>query len=134
MKNAILLAAALLVTASVSAFSATDVIEYGVRSANEPVSVLVSTSTYTNVTSTTTRSGDMTALLFDNPSTNTSIMHGHVGGCTSTAVATTVLGPIEIHPSSGGGMLALQPTQCLWMLSRATSAENLTVQGVSQKR
>lgn len=101
-----------------------------------PVAVSVATGAYTNVTSTTTRSlFNMTGILIDNPSTNTGIVHGHVGNCTSTSISTSsVKGPIEIAPSANGGSINLGPDECLWLVSRHTAAESITIQPISEKR
>ena len=125
----------LAMTLGVGSAVAVDVIELPIVSQAAPEAVLVSTSTYTNVTSTMTRAIELSSVLLDNPTDNTAVMHGHVGNCTSTAVSTvTVKGPIEIAPSTNGGYISLANDRCLWMVSHAASAEYLTVQGVQQKR
>lgn len=120
---------------SCPAWAAVDNIEAPIKRWTTPVSVSVSTSSYTNVISTTTRAlYGITAILIDNPSTNTGIVHGHIGNCTSTAVSTsTVKGPIEIAPSSNGGSIGLSDDECIWLVSRHTSAESVTIQAVSQR-
>lgn len=119
----------------VGSAAAVDVIELPIVAQAAPEAVLVSTSAYTNVTSTMTRVIELSALLLDNPADNTAIMHGHIGNCTSTAVSTvTVKGPIEIAPSTNGGYIGIASDRCLWMVSHAASAEYLTVQGIQQKR
>lgn len=119
----------------VTAIAATDTIEQPIVSYSTPIAVSVSVSAYTNVTAASTRISGMTAILIDNPSTNSAAVHGHVGNCTSTAVSITdVKGPIEIAPSSNGGYIALAEDACLWLVSRHTAAESITIQGVSQKR
>lgn len=114
----------------------TSVITQPIAGHATPEAVSVATHAYTNVTSTQTRLDQMSALLIDNPSTNTATMHGHIGNCTSTAMSTTTFkGPIELAPSASGGFLALAADECLWLISRHASApENVMVQGVRQKR
>ena len=117
------------------AYAATDVIQAPIFGASVPVAVSVSTSQYTNVTSSSTRISELSAVLIDNPSTNSATVHGHVGSCFSTTVSTSaVKGPIEIPPANSGGFIALSEGQCLWLVSRNTSAESVTVQGVKQTR
>jgi len=130
-----LLTAIILASVAVS-YGEVDTVELGISAHGTPMAILVSTSAYTNVTPASVRTlVDMTAVLIDNPSTNTGTMHGHIGGCTSTSVSVTdVKGPIEIAPSSNGGSIGIADDQCIWMVSRHTSAEYLTIQAVEQGR
>lgn len=100
-----------------------------------PEAISVATHAYTNVVSTTARAlADMSGILIDNPATNTASVFGHVGNCTSTPVPTTIRGPFELSPSASGGFLALPADSCLWLISRAASAESVVVQSLRQKR
>lgn len=115
--------------------AAMDTVEMPIVSHSPAILMSVSTSAYTNVSSSTVRIANLAAVLIDNPSTNSAIMHGHIGNCTSTSVSTsTVLGPIELAPSLGGGIIGIAEDECLWLISRHTSAENVMIQGVAQKR
>ena len=112
-----------------------DVISAPIARHGTPEAVSISTSAYTKVAP-TTRLNLVTALLIDNPSTNTSTVHGHIGNCTSTSVSTsTVKGPIEIAPSSNGGEIDLLNEECVWLVSRngSSGAESVTIQPVSQR-
>lgn len=120
---------------SVPAFAAIEVSEYPIVGFGTPQAVSVSTSAYTNVTSTNVRISNLAAILIDNPSTNSAAVHGHIGNCTSTAVSiSAVTGPIEIHPGAGGGYILLAADACLWLVSRHTSAESIMLQGTHQRR
>lgn len=118
------------------AMAATDIIQYPMVSFGTPTAVTISSSVYTNATPVAARISGLTAVLIDVPSTNSNIVHGHLGNCTSTAISTsTVKGPIEIAPSAMGGYVALAEDICLWMVTRNTSGSDvITVQGVSQRR
>lgn len=127
------LAVAALAVAKVSAGEPT--IEAPFQRHGTPTAVSIATSTYTKVPATTTLS-QRTTVLIDNPSTNSSIMHGHVGNCTSTSISTsTVLGPIEISPASNTGEIGLGNDECIWLVSRngSSGAESVTVQELSQR-
>lgn len=118
------------------AYAGSPTIEDPIYRYGTPTAVLVSTGSYTKVPATSSLS-HRTALLVDNTSTNTAIMHGHIGNCTSTSVSTsTVLGPIEIAPSTNGGIIPIGSGSdvCLWIVTRHTSAENITVQEISQRQ
>lgn len=115
--------------------AAIDTIEQPISGFSAPEAVSISTYAYVNATSAAVRIADLSGILIDNPSTNTATMHGHVGNCTSTAISTsTVKGPIEIAPTTNGSFIPLAEYECLWLVSRNTSAENVTVQGIKQRR
>jgi len=132
MKNIFIMLGLLMTAGLSSAWGAIQTIEEPIVYYQAPESVSVSTSAFTNVTSTTTRMRFLSAILIDNPSSNSAKMYGHLGDCTSTSVATSVLGPVEIAPGSNGGFIRLAEDVCLWLISLHTSAENVTVQGVKQ--
>lgn len=116
-------------------FAAVETIERGVATYGTPTAVSVSTSAYTNVTPVSVRINTMSGVLIDNPSTNTGTVHGHIGNCTSTSISTsTVKGPIEIAPGNSGGDIDMDSDVCLWLVSRHTSAETITIQAVGKKR
>lgn len=132
----ILLIVGLALGGAAPSHAAVDTLELGISSATIPQAISVSTSAYTNVTpaASKTLAPGITAVLVDNPSTNTGTMHGHIGNCTSTAVSiSTVKGPIEIPPSASGGYFRLAFDECLWLVSRHTSAESVTVQGITER-
>ena len=124
-----------------AAAGAVNVLEEPIYRYGTPVAVSVATNTYTNVTSQSAAAGVRlsmrTAVLLDNPSTNSSIIHGHVGNCTSTAISTTtVKGPIEVAPSANGAIIPVGNDACLWLVSRngdSGGAESVTIQDVSQR-
>ena len=131
----ILMLALLAVAALAAPAMAVDTLELPISSQSVPVAILISSGVYDNATPATVRFSGMQGVLIDNPSTNTSTVHGHIGNCTSTNVhATNVLGPIEIPPSATGGFIGITEEQCLWLVSRSGQNENVTVQAVTQKR
>jgi hypothetical protein len=58
-------------------------------------------------------------------------MVGHFGGCTSTAVATTVR-PMEYAKGNGFTLVPVQDGICLWLLSIHSAAESVHVQEIKQ--
>ena len=132
----ILMTVAFITVMRAMASAAMDTIEYPIVGHSPAILVSVSTfAAYTNVSSSTVRIVNMSAVLVDNPSTNSGTMFGHIGNCTSTSVSTsTVKGPIEIPPQAAGGIIGIAEDECIWLMSRHTSAENIMIQGVSQKR
>lgn len=124
-----------LIALSSRGYCAVDAADAPIRSYGIPEAISISTFAYTKVLSTSTLAVPLlNGILIDNPSTNTGIMHGHIGNCTSTSIATgTVKGPFEIPPSAGTTTLAIEDGKCLWLVSRHTSAESVTVQGFSQR-
>ena len=127
------LAAIALFWAAPRLYAAVDTIEEPIYRHGTPAAVLISTFTYTKVPPSSTLA-NRTTVLIDNPSTNSAIVHGHIGDCTSTNISTsTVKGPIEIAPASNGGYIDLGPGECLWLVSRNTSAESVTCQEVGKR-
>lgn len=118
------------------AYAATETIEQPIASFAAPEAISISTYAYTLALSTTARTvPGLTALLIDNPASNSATVYGHIGNCTSTDVSTvTVKGPIEIAPSSNGGYIGVAADACLWLISKHTSSEAVTAQGISQRR
>ena len=113
--------------------SRADVIDATISRYGTPAAVSISTSAYVKICPSATLT-NATGLLIDNPSTNTGIVHGHLGNKTSTSVSiSTVKGPIEIAPSTNGGVIPIGPDTCVWIVSRHTSAESVTYQAVSQR-
>ena len=94
-----------------------------------PVTVSISTSTLTMVPTSQT-SGRM-GIFIDNPASNSAVMVGFFGNCTSTALASTIR-PIEIAPSSNSTYLPMREDVCLWLISLHTSAQNIHYQEVKQ--
>lgn len=128
---------AFLAVSAASALAA-DTVELPIGRHGTPVAVSIATGAYTNATPTNATAGvrlsNRTGVLIDNPSTNTASFHGHIGNCTSTAISTsTVKGPIEIAPSTNGGIIPLGMNECIWLVSRHTSAESVMIQDVSQR-
>lgn len=98
-----------------------------------PTAVSVSTSAYTKTPTSRTLSS-ISGVYLDNPSTNSAAVHGHLGNCTSTSISTsTVKGPIEIPAANGQIWIPLSDGVCLWLVSRHTAAESVTVQEASQR-
>ena len=103
--------------------------EVSISTIGTPTTVSVSTSAWTMVpaaSSMTGREGIMVSL----PTTLNAVVVGHLGNCTSTAVATTVR-PLEF--AKGGFVLVpVGPGVCLWTLSLHTGAESIHVQEIGQ--
>lgn len=132
--NKLIISAMIVFMANISK-AAVGVYEYPITGYTLPYAVALTTYSYTNVTTSDIRAlRGLNAVIIDNPSTNTASVHGHIGNCSSTSVSTTtVKGPIEIAPSSNGGSIAIEDGQCIWLISRHTSSESITIQGITQR-
>lgn len=103
--------------------------ENSITSVGTPTTVSISTSAWTKVPATSTLSS-RNGLAVSLPASATAVMVGHFGGCTSTAVATTVR-PMELAKGSFI-FVPVSNDVCLWLLSLNTSAENVHVQEIKQ--
>src|SRR5262245_20715103 len=81
-----------------------------------PYAVALTTYSYTMVPPTAIgRLQSRTDILVANPHSNSSIMWGHLGTCTSTAVSTsTVKGPFKFYPTGTEKNIPISETECLW--------------------
>lgn len=96
------------------------------RAYGTPTTVSVSTSVWTKIPASQTLDGQ-NGLLVDVPAGNSANMVGHLGGCTSTAVAISVR-PMEFIRGEGYVEVPVADTVCLWVLSLHTGAESIHVQ------
>ncbi len=129
------IAALAILTAAPARAANLEIIDAPIARHGTAEAISIATNTYTKVAP-TTRLSLQTTLLIDNPSTNTSTVHGHIGNCTSTSISTTtVKGPIEIAPASNGGYVQILSDECIWLVSRngGSGAESVTIQPVSQR-
>ena len=135
MKN-FALTALLVCGLAATALAGPDALEIPISSYSAVTSVSVSTSAWTNATPAEVRLTDLWAVLVDNPSTNSAIMHGHLWGCASapTASTSTYKGPIELTAADPAYELHITEDLCLWLVSRHTAAESVMVQGVRKRR
>lgn len=120
------------VFSGVMCHSAPMVAEAPVSGYGTPVTISVSTGpagawTKVPTTQTTGRMG----IILDIPASATGPLVGHLGNCTSTAVATTVR-PIEIAKGSDYTYISMRDDVCLWMITLHTAAENIHVQEIKQ--
>lgn len=92
-----------------------------------PTTVSISSSAWTAVPTTSSLSGRR-AILVSIPASASASDFAHIGGCTSTDVATTVR-PMELT-KGGFYTLPLGDRDCLWVMTLHTSAQNLHVQEV----
>ena len=103
--------------------------ENSITAVGTPTTVSVSTSAWTVVpaaSSLTERSGMIVSL----PAAANAVMVGHFGGCTSTAIATTVR-PLEL--AKGGFILVPAANDvCLYLMSLHTAAESVHIQEIGQ--
>lgn len=109
--------------------SAPIVLEAPIKDVGTPVTVSISTITWTKVP--TSQTSGRTGVLVNLPATAAANMVGHLGDCTSTAIATTIR-PIEIIKGEDYSNLALREDICLWVLSIHTAAESLHYQEIKQ--
>lgn len=113
--------------------SAPPVAEAPISGYGTPVTISVSSNTLTKVPTTQT-SGRM-GIVIRNPSTNLGNIAGHMGDCTSTAVASTVQPFLIVTSSSSAHQyISMREDVCLWLISLnfLTSAQNVHVQEVKQ--
>lgn len=104
--------------------------EISISAGGTPSTVSVSTSTWTKVPAASSlprRAG----LLVSVPASNTANVVGHFGGCSSTAIATTVR-PMEFPKGNGFVLVPIDENVCLYLLSLHTAAENIHVQEIKQ--
>lgn len=92
-----------------------------------PATVSVSSWTLTCIPD--TQNNRRVGFYVDAPNTNTGYLVGMFGDCTSAPAAATVR-PIEINPDSDSRFFAFGATQCLWVITSHTSAENAHYQEV----
>lgn len=139
LKRVLMLVGALLVSGSVFAAIKVEVVnaasspalsvESSIREVGTPTTVSVSTSAWTMVPAASTLTG-REGIMVSLPTTLNAVVVGHLGDCTSTAVATTVR-PLEF---AKGGFVFV-PTGsavCLWVLSLHSGAESIHVQEIGQ--
>ena len=124
-----LLFASILILSAWKIHAAPLVTESPVISPGTPVTVSISTSTQTKVP--TSQTSGRTGIFIDNPSTNTAVVVGFLGDCTSTALASTIR-PIEISPSSNTAFIPMREDVCLWLISLHSSAESVHYQEAKQ--
>ena len=124
MKKIALFALATLATIAVKASPLVQ--ETPVKSVGTPTTVSISTSAWTLVPAASSVSG-RSGLIVDAPATLNANLVGHLGGCTSTAVATTVR-PIEVIKGESQIDLPIGDSVCLWLLSLHSAAESIHVQ------
>ena len=110
--------------------SAPPVAEAPIKSVGTPVTISISSSTLTKVPSSQT-SGRI-GLFFDNPSSNGYRVVGHLGNCTSTALASTIR-PVEITTQTNTSYFPIREDVCLWLITLNPSAsESIHYQEVMQ--
>lgn len=124
-----ILSAVLLLGVASTGFASPLVREAPISSVGTPTTVSVSTSAWTLVPASQTQTGQ-TGIVVSNPSTNNAAMVGHLAGCSSTSVATTVR-PLEFSKGDFT-LVAVSDNVCLWLLSLHTSAESVHVQEIRQ--
>lgn len=100
--------------------------ETPIRSVGTPTTVAISTSVWTVVPVASSLSG-RSGILVSVPATLNANVVGHLGGCTSTAVATTVR-PIELVKGEEQADIPVSDTVCLYLLSLHSGAESVHVQ------
>lgn len=104
--------------------------EAPIGSVGTPTTVSVSSSTWTKVP-TSSSLNQRSGIIISVPSTNTANIVAHIGGCSSTSIATTVR-PMEVAKGSGFVLVPIDNNTCLWTLTLNTSAENIHVQEIRQ--
>lgn len=100
--------------------------EYGT-----PVTVSIDNSTLTKVPTSQTLSG-RTGIFLGVPNTNTGVITGFIGNCTSTALANTIR-PLDFAASSNSSYIPLRDDQCLWLITTHSGAESVHYQEVTNK-
>lgn len=104
--------------------------EISISAGGTPTTVSISTSAWTKVPAASSLSR-RAGIIVSVPASNTANVVGHLGGCSSTAIATTVR-PMEFSKGGGFVLVPIDENVCLWLLSLHTAAESVHVQEVRQ--
>lgn len=104
--------------------------EVAISEGGTPTTVSISTSAWTKVPAVSSLAR-RTGMVVSVPASNTANVVGHFGGCSSTAIATTVR-PMEFLKGGGFTLVPIDENVCLYLLSIHTAAENIHVQEIRQ--
>jgi hypothetical protein len=103
--------------------------EVSISTVGTPTTVSISTSAWTMVPAASTLA-TRNGINLSVPASLNAVVVGHLGDCTSTAIATTVR-PLEFSKGSFY-FIPVNNSICLWTLSLHTAAESIHVQEVKQ--
>lgn len=117
-----------------TAYGAPPVAEAPIKDYGTPVTVSISTDTgaaaaWTKIPTSQT-SGRM-GIFLAIPSGNSGDILGHLGNCTSTAIATSIR-PLQYARGSNSPLIPLREDVCLWLITSHTSAESVHYQEIKQ--
>ena len=98
-------------------------VEQPINGYGTPTTVAVSTTSFTKVP--TSQTSGRFSVYVSMPVTNTASIVGHFGNCSSTSIANSVAGPIQITTTTfKSERFDIREDVCLWLLSLSTSASS----------